>query len=106
MQSEIANLAGSLDGRGNIQLGAATDGPSSTANFVGLRSVSTTRRCSAGHYSAGYRSDILAECSARILLSFARSASTSSATAPGCWLTASPSAAQATSARGSATSSR
>jgi hypothetical protein len=48
MQSEIANLAGSLTGRGDIQLGAVTDGPSSPANFVGLGTVSGMRACSAG----------------------------------------------------------
>jgi endoglucanase len=52
MQSEIANLAGSLTGHGNIQLGAATDGPSSPANFVGLGTVPGMRACSAGSYSA------------------------------------------------------
>src|SRR5580704_3184305 len=49
MQSEIANLAGSLTGTGNIQLGATTDGPSSPANFIGLGTVSGMRACSAGH---------------------------------------------------------
>jgi endoglucanase len=52
MQSEIANLAGSLTGRGDIQLGAVTDGPSSPANFVGLGTVSGMRACSAGSFSA------------------------------------------------------
>ena len=51
-QSEIANLAGSLTGHGDIQLGAVTDGPSSPANFVGLGTVSGMRACSAGSYSA------------------------------------------------------
>ena len=37
MQSEIANLAGSLTGTGRIQLGAVTDGPSSPSNFAGPR---------------------------------------------------------------------
>jgi len=50
-QSEIANLAGSLTGSGNIQLGAATDGPSSPANFVGLGTVSGMRACSAGNFA-------------------------------------------------------
>jgi len=50
MQSEIANLAGSLTGTGNIQLGAVTDGPSSPPNFAGLGTVSGMRACSAGHY--------------------------------------------------------
>ncbi len=49
MQSEIANLAGSLTGTGNIQLGATTDGPSSPANFTGLGTVSGMRACSAGN---------------------------------------------------------
>ena len=47
LQSEIANLAGSLTGHGDIQLGAITDGPSSPANFVGLGTVSGMRACSA-----------------------------------------------------------
>ena len=51
MQSEIANLAGSLNGKGNVQLGAVTDGPSSPPNFVGLGTVSGMRPCSAGNYS-------------------------------------------------------
>jgi hypothetical protein len=51
MQSEIANLAGSLNGNGTIQLGAVTDGPSSPPNFVGLGTVSGMRACSAGHFS-------------------------------------------------------
>ena len=52
MQSEIANLAGSLTGRGDIQLGATTDGPSSPGNFVGLGSVTGMKACRAGHYKA------------------------------------------------------
>jgi endoglucanase len=52
MQSEIANLAGSLTGHGDIQLGAVTDGPSSPGNFVGLGSVTGMRACSAGSFSA------------------------------------------------------
>jgi endoglucanase len=52
MQSEIANLAGSLSGHGNIQLGAATDGPSSPDNFVGLGTVTGMRACSSGSFSA------------------------------------------------------
>jgi endoglucanase len=51
-QSEIANLAGSLTGHGDIQLGAVTDGPSNPANFVGLGSVTGMRACSAGSFSA------------------------------------------------------
>jgi hypothetical protein len=51
-QSEIANLAGSLTGHGDIQLGAVSDGPSSPANFVGLGTVSGMRACSAGSFSA------------------------------------------------------
>jgi endoglucanase len=50
-QSEIANLAGSLTGTGDIQLGATTDGPSSPANFVGLGTVSGMRACSAGSFA-------------------------------------------------------
>jgi endoglucanase len=52
MQSEIANLAGSLTGQGNIQLGATTDGPSSPDNFVGLGTVTGMKACRAGHYKA------------------------------------------------------
>jgi endoglucanase len=65
MQSEIANLAGSLTGRGNIQLGAATDGPSSAGNFIGLGTVSGMRKCSAGHYrpfntkTVGYEDNVV-----------------------------------------------
>jgi endoglucanase len=51
MQSEIANLAGSLSGSGDIQLGATTDGPSSAGNFVGLGTVSGMRACSAGNFA-------------------------------------------------------
>jgi len=51
MQSEIANLAGSLTGSGHIQLGATTDGPSSPDNFVGLGTVDGMRACSAGHFA-------------------------------------------------------
>jgi hypothetical protein len=51
MQSEIANLAGSLTGRGDIQLGATTDGPSSPDNFVGLGTVDGMRACSAGRFA-------------------------------------------------------
>lgn len=52
MQSEIANLAGSLTGPGNIQLGAVTDGPSSPDNFAGLAAVTGMRACSSGSYGA------------------------------------------------------
>ncbi|HEX5303054.1 MAG TPA: glycoside hydrolase family 9 protein, partial [Streptosporangiaceae bacterium] len=51
MQSEIANLSGSLTGRGDIQLGAVTDGPSATGNFQGLGTVDGMRACSAGHFA-------------------------------------------------------
>ena len=51
MQSEIANLAGSLTGRGDIQLGAVTDGPSAPDNFQGLGTVDGMRACSAGHFA-------------------------------------------------------
>jgi hypothetical protein len=50
MQSEIANLAGSLSGHGDIQLGATVDGPSSPDNFAGLGTVSGMRACHAGSY--------------------------------------------------------
>ena len=65
MQSEIANLAGSLTGRGNIQLGATVDGPSSPSNFVGLGTVTGMRACSAGHFgafntsAAGYEDNVV-----------------------------------------------
>jgi endoglucanase len=51
MQSEIANLAGSLTGTGPIQLGATTDGPSAPANFEGLGTVSGMRACGAGNFA-------------------------------------------------------
>jgi len=51
MQSEIANLAGSLTGTGTIQLGATADGPSAPANFGGLGTVSGMRACSAGNFA-------------------------------------------------------
>jgi hypothetical protein len=51
MQSEIANLAGSLTGRGDIQLGAVTDGPSAPDNFQGLGTVDGMRACSAGNFA-------------------------------------------------------
>jgi endoglucanase len=65
MQSEIANLAGSLNGKGNIQLGATVDGPSSAANFVGLGTVTGMKACSAGNYrpfdtaAVGYEDNVL-----------------------------------------------
>jgi len=51
MQSEIANVAGSLTGRGDIQLGAVTDGPTSPANLIGLGTVSGMRACSSGNFA-------------------------------------------------------
>jgi hypothetical protein len=65
MQSEIANLAGSLTGRGDIQLGATTDGPSSIGNFTGLGTVAGMRACSAGQFApfnnatAGYEDNVV-----------------------------------------------
>ena len=65
MQSEIANLAGSLTGRGELQLGATTDGPSSIGNFVGLGTVAGMRACSAGQFApfntttAGYEDNVV-----------------------------------------------
>jgi endoglucanase len=50
MQSEIANLAGSLSGTGDIQLGAVVDGPSSPGNFTGLGTVTGMRACHTGSY--------------------------------------------------------
>jgi endoglucanase len=66
MQSEIANLAGSLTGQGNIQLGAVTDGPSSPGNFSGLGTVPGMRACSAGSFgpfdssAAAYEDNVVA----------------------------------------------
>jgi hypothetical protein len=85
MQSEIANLAGSLTGRGNIQLGATVDGPSSPDNFVGLGTVDGMRACRAGHYkgfntaTAAYEDNVVswpsvepaADYTANSLLAFA-----------------------------------
>jgi hypothetical protein len=65
MQSEIANLSGSLTGAGKIQLGATVDGPSSPGNFTGLGSVSGMRACSHGSYgafnnsAAGYEDNVV-----------------------------------------------
>ena len=88
MQSEIANLAGSLNGHGDIQLGATTDGPSSPANFIGLGTVTGMKACSAGHYqafntaTAGYEDNVVSwpsvepadDYSANSLLAFALAA--------------------------------
>ena len=88
MQSEIANLAGSLTGRGDIQLGAATDGPSSAGNFVGLGTVSGMRKCGAGNFkpfdtkAVGYEDNVVSwpsvepadDYSADSLLAFALAA--------------------------------
>jgi len=66
MQSEIANLAGSLTGHGSIQLGATTDGPSSPDNFSGLGTVDGMRACSAGDFApfntktAAYEDNVVA----------------------------------------------
>jgi endoglucanase len=65
MQSEIANVAGSLTGTGDIQLGATTDGPSSIGNFTGLGTVPGMRACSAGQFApfntttAGYEDNVV-----------------------------------------------
>ncbi len=65
MQSEIANLAGSLTGTGKIQLGATTDGPSALANFSGLGTVPGMRACAAGSFApfntktAGYEDNVV-----------------------------------------------
>jgi endoglucanase len=65
MQSEIANLAGSLTGKGEIQAGATTDGPSARGNFVGLGTVSGMRPCHYGHYrpfdtrAVGYEDNVV-----------------------------------------------
>jgi len=65
MQSEIANLAGSLNGRGPIQVGATSDGPSGIGNFVGLGTVKGMRACRAGHFkpfntkTTGYEDNVV-----------------------------------------------
>src|SRR5499427_7975445 len=65
MQSEIANLAGSLTGHGNIQVGATSDGPSNLGNFVGLGTVSGMQACRAGHFkpfntkTTGYEDNVV-----------------------------------------------
>ena len=65
MQSEIANLAGSLTGQGTIQVGATTDGPSNIGNFVGLGTVTGMRACHAGHFkpfntkTTGYEDNVV-----------------------------------------------
>jgi len=65
MQSEIANLAGSLTGHGNIQVGATSDGPSNLDNFVGLGTVDGMRPCRAGHFkpfnttTTGYEDNVV-----------------------------------------------
>jgi endoglucanase len=90
MQSEIGNLAGSLNGKGNIQLGATTDGPSSLDNFIGLGTVSGMKACSAGSYkpfntkTAGYEDNVVSwpsvepadDYTANSLLAFALAAVT------------------------------
>src|SRR5579863_7192134 len=88
MQSEIANLSGSLSGTGDIQLGATTDGPSSIGNFAGLGTVAGMRACSAGSFApfntstTGYEDNVVSwpsvepslDYSAASLLAFALSA--------------------------------
>jgi hypothetical protein len=65
MQSEIANLAGSLTGRGDIQVGATTDGPSSIGNFKGLGTVKGMKACHAGDFkpfnttTVGYEDNVV-----------------------------------------------
>jgi endoglucanase len=89
MQSEIANLAGSLSGQGNIQLGATVDGPTSLDNFVGLGTVTGMKACAAGHFrpfnnaAAGYEDNVVSwpsvepadDYTAASLLAFALAAS-------------------------------
>ena len=88
MQSEIANVAGSLNGKGDIQLGATVDGPSSPGNFSGLGTVTGMRACSAGGYklfntkTAAYEDNVVSwpsvepalDYSANSLLAFALAA--------------------------------
>jgi endoglucanase len=65
MQSEIANLAGTLTGRGKIQVGATSDGPSNIGNFVGLGTVTGMRACHAGNFkpfntkTTGYEDNVV-----------------------------------------------
>jgi endoglucanase len=65
MQSEIANLAGSLTGHGDIQAGATTDGPSNIGNFAGLGTVPGMRACHAGNFkpfntrTTGYEDNVV-----------------------------------------------
>jgi endoglucanase len=65
MQSEVANLAGSLTGHGAIQVGATTDGPSAIGNFAGLGTVSGMRACRAGNFkpfnttTTGYEDNVV-----------------------------------------------
>jgi hypothetical protein len=65
LQSEIANLSGSLTGRGDVQLGATVDGPSDPANFEGLGTVDGMKACSAGSFapfntaSAAYEDNVV-----------------------------------------------
>jgi hypothetical protein len=65
LQSEIANLSGSLTGTGQIQLGATVDGPSDPANFEGLGTVDGMKACSAGSFapfntaSAAYEDNVV-----------------------------------------------
>jgi len=90
MQSEIANLEGSLTGHGNIQVGATSDGPSNLGNFVGLGTVSGMRACRAGHFkpfntkTTGYEDNVVSwpsvepadDYSANSTLAFALAAAT------------------------------
>ncbi|HEV3292450.1 MAG TPA: glycoside hydrolase family 9 protein [Streptosporangiaceae bacterium] len=77
MQSEIANLAGSLSGTGDIQLGATVDGPSSPANFAGLGTVTGMRACQAGSYrpfnspAAAYQDNVVSWPSVEPALDYA-----------------------------------
>jgi endoglucanase len=47
---ETSDLAGSLTGHGNIQVGATPDGPGNIANFVGLGPVTGMRACHYGNF--------------------------------------------------------
>jgi hypothetical protein len=66
MQSEIANLSGSLSGTGRIQVGATVDGPSSPGGFAGLGTLTGMRSCAHGSYGAfnnaagAYQDNVLA----------------------------------------------
>jgi endoglucanase len=52
LAAQIPNLEGSLDGHGDILLGATVEGPSAPSALHGLELPEGARRCSAGHFAA------------------------------------------------------